>query len=60
MFLGYFGTELQCGEVVKVTALIGVRALVCHAIDDEANAFYLKHGFAESPLDPLTALVGLR
>ena len=59
-FLGYFGTEVQCAEGVKVAELIGVRALVCHAIDDEAKAFYLKHGFAESPLDPLTVLVGLR
>ena len=45
---------------IQAAALIGVRALVCHAIDDEAKAFYLKHGFAESPLVPLTVLVGLR
>lgn len=25
-----------------------------------AKAFYQKHGFVESPLDPLTVLVGLR
>jgi hypothetical protein len=30
--------------------LIGVRALLCHAIDDEAKALYLKYGFVESPL----------
>ena len=46
--------SLQAGE------LIGVRALLFHAIDDEAKAFYLKHGFAESPIDPLAVLVGLR
>jgi GNAT superfamily N-acetyltransferase len=46
--------SIQAGE------LIGVRALLCHAIDDEAKAFYLKHGFLESPLEARTVLVGLR
>ncbi len=45
---------------IQAAELIGVRALLCHAIDDEAKAFYLKHGFAESPMDPLAVLVGLR
>lgn len=45
---------------MQAAELIGVRALLCHAIDDEAKAFYLKHGFVESPLDALTMLVGLR
>lgn len=45
---------------IQASELIGVRALLCHAIDAEAKAFYLKHGFTESPLDPLTVLVGLR
>ena len=45
---------------IQAAELIGVRALLCHAIDEEAKAFYLKHGFAESPLDPLMVLVGLR
>ena len=44
---------------LQAAELIGVRALLCHAIDNEAKAFYLKHGFVESPLDPLTVLVGL-
>jgi hypothetical protein len=33
---------------------------MCHAIDDEAKAFYLKYGFVESPLDARTVRVGLR
>lgn len=45
---------------IQASALVGVRALLCHAIDDDAKAFYLKHGFAESPLDPLTLMLGLR
>ena len=44
---------------IQAAELIGVRALLCHAIDDEANAFYLKYGFVESPLDARVALVVL-
>jgi GNAT superfamily N-acetyltransferase len=36
---------------------IGVRALLCHAISPDAKAFYLKYGFAESPLHPMTLLM---
>lgn len=45
---------------IQAADLIGVRALMCHAIDDEAKAFYLKHGFVASPLDERMVLVGLR
>lgn len=39
--------------------LIGAKALLCHAIDEEAKAFYLKHGFVESPIQPLTVMLSL-
>ena len=45
---------------IQAATLIGLRALVCHAIDDEAAASYCKHGYLESPSDALTLLVGLR
>ena len=45
---------------LQAAEIIGVCALLCHAIDDEAKAFYLRHGFAESPLQPLTVMLGLR
>jgi hypothetical protein len=38
---------------------LGVRALLCHAINADAKAFYLHHGFVESPLDPLTVMLPL-
>ena len=47
-------------RAVQASTLIGVRALLCHAIDDEAMGFYLKHGFVSSPLDPLTLMLGLQ
>jgi GNAT superfamily N-acetyltransferase len=31
---------------------IGARAMLVHAIDDAAAAFYTRHGFERSPLDP--------
>ena len=45
---------------IQAADLIGVRALMCHAIDDSAKAFYLKHGFVASPLEDRMVLVGLR
>jgi GNAT superfamily N-acetyltransferase len=48
---------LRC---IQAADLIGVRALMCHAIDGDAKAFYLKHGFVASPLDERMVLVGLR
>lgn len=45
---------------IQASALIGVRALLCHAIDDEAVSFYAKHGFVASPVEPLTLMLGFR
>lgn len=42
-----------------VAAGIGVRALLCHAGSPGAKAFYLHHGFIESPLHPMTLLLPL-
>ena len=39
---------------------MGIRALLCHAIDEDAKRFYLKHGFIESPTHPLTVMVSLQ
>lgn len=46
-------------RTLRLSAEMGIRALLCHAIDDEAKAFYLKHGFVESPVDPMTVMLGL-
>jgi GNAT superfamily N-acetyltransferase len=44
---------------LQAAQIIGACALMCHAIDDEAKRFYAKHGFAESPIEPLTMVLGL-
>ena len=57
------GTDLL-GDALRrslqVSAVIGARVLVCHAIDPRARAFYLHHGFRVSPTDPLMLMLDLR
>jgi GNAT superfamily N-acetyltransferase len=38
---------------VQVAEQIGVRAILVHAIDDEARSFYARYQFEPSPTDPL-------
>lgn len=38
---------------------LGIRALLCHAIDDAAKEFYLQRGFIQSPIEPLTVMLSL-
>ncbi len=57
------GRALLKDAVVRsaaVAAEIGVRALLCHAVSPEARAFYLHHGFTESPVHPLTLLLPIQ
>ncbi len=37
----------------------GIRALLVHAIDEEAARFYEHHGFMRSPIEPLTLMITL-
>jgi predicted N-acetyltransferase YhbS len=45
---------------LQAADIIGACALMCHAIDADAKAFYAKHGFVESPSQELTMMIGLR
>ena len=54
--LGCQGQGIGCGllkdalqRVLQVAREVGVRALLVHAIDDAAQAFYTGHGFIELP-----------
>ncbi|MDQ1091883.1 GNAT superfamily N-acetyltransferase [Xanthomonas sacchari] len=46
-------------RALQVGEHIGARALLCHAIDDAAKAFYLKHGFFASPIHAMTVMLPL-
>jgi len=40
-------------RTVAASRTIGVRALLVHAIDNDARGFYRRHGFESSSTDPL-------
>jgi len=54
------GADLLRDAVLRAIAAaetVGVRAILVHAISDEAKAFYEKHGFRASPLEPMTLMI---
>lgn len=51
------GTALLRDAVLRVlpaAEVVGVRAILVHAISPEAKAFYLSRGFLASPVGPMT------
>ncbi|MGH6956498.1 MAG: GNAT family N-acetyltransferase [Caulobacteraceae bacterium] len=44
-------------RVVSAAGAIGVRAMLVHAISDEAKSFYQRFGFVASPVEPLTMMI---
>jgi GNAT superfamily N-acetyltransferase len=46
-------------RAVMVSQNAGVRALLVHALNDRAKAFYEHYGFQSSPLHPMTLLLRL-
>lgn len=39
---------------------IGAAAVLVHALNDRAKAFYLEHGFIESPIEPLVLMLRIK
>lgn len=63
---GAQGIKLGAGSLqdavlraVSVAQDAGVRALLVHALNDQACDFYLRYGFQPSPLDPMTLMLRL-
>lgn len=46
-------------RALRLSQEMGIRALLCHAISEEAKRFYLHHGFVVSPIEPLTVMLNL-
>lgn len=44
-------------RTLQAAAIGGIRAIVVHAISEEARRFYERCGFAPSPLEPLTLMI---
>ncbi len=46
-------------RTIAVADTVGIRAILLHAISEEAKRFYVHHGFAESPVDSMTMMITL-
>jgi predicted N-acetyltransferase YhbS len=44
-------------RAIGAAETIGVRAILVHAISEQAKTFYEKHGFRPSPVEPLTLMI---
>jgi len=44
-------------RTLTVAETVGIRAILLHAISQEAKRFYLHHSLAESPVDPMTMMI---
>lgn len=44
-------------RVAQAADVVGVRAVLVHAVDDAARSFYLHHGFQASPLDAMQLML---
>jgi hypothetical protein len=44
-------------RTLAASETIGVRAMLVHAIDADAQAFYRRHGLEPSPTDPLHLMI---
>lgn len=56
----YLGAALlndAADRAALVAEHAGVRAFLVHAISEEAKKFYLRYGFKESPIQPMTLMI---
>lgn len=47
-------------RTVSVSRSIGVRAILVHAITEDAKRFYANYGFKESPINKMTLMLSLQ
>jgi predicted N-acetyltransferase YhbS len=46
-------------RTMRLSEEMGIRALLCHAVSQDAKDFYLYHGFIESPIEPMTVMLNV-
>ena len=44
-------------RILAAAGTVGIRAILVHALSDEAKSFYEKHGFRPSPIEPMTLMI---
>ena len=47
-------------RTLAVSHEVGIRAMLVHAISDEAKQFYRHYGFQESPIDAMTLMLSVQ
>lgn len=60
----YHGRGLGAGllrdailRTLQAAGIAGIRAILVHAISEDAKKFYESHGFSPSPADPMTLMI---
>jgi GNAT superfamily N-acetyltransferase len=46
-------------RTLQAAEIAGIRAILVHAISERAKRFYIKSGFIQSPVDPMTLMITL-
>ena len=46
-------------RTLSAASIAGIRAVLLHAISDDAKRFYERAGFSSSPVDPMTMMISL-
>ena len=46
-------------RTLQVANNVGVRGILVHAISDDARRFYLRYGFSESTIEPMTLMISV-
>jgi GNAT superfamily N-acetyltransferase len=44
-------------RILQAAKVGGIRAILVHAISEDAKRFYQRYGFGESPADPMTLMM---
>ncbi|AFI83689.1 GNAT family N-acetyltransferase [Methylophaga nitratireducenticrescens] len=47
-------------RVISISEQIGIKAMLVHAISEEAKNFYLHYGFTESPTNDMTLMITIK
>ncbi len=47
-------------RTLSVSKNVGIRAMLVHAISEDAKRFYLSYGFQISPIDPMTLMLPIK
>ena len=47
-------------RTIQAASVVGIRAIVVHAISEEARKFYERCGFYSSPVDPMTLMITIQ